>query len=360
MNLGFVVRRAVRIGGTEGYVLNLLRYLAERGHSVTLYAGEVDPDAVAASVRVVRLPGGRGGRRGLLRFAVAARRAELAGHDVVQGFGRSVHHDIFRAGGGCHRTWLRLRGGVSTPWDQLEAALDTAALRRAQVVICNSEMAARDVVVDGGVAPMRVRVVRNGVDLERFAPSEERRAAVRAELAVPEGGRVALFLGSGFERKGLHVAAKAFARVAGSSDRFVVVGADRREERARNALLAELGDRLVWVGPSSTPEHWLAAADASVLPTRYDPAANTTLESLACGVPVVTTQRDGNHEVVPDAAWVVADPSDVPAVSRALHAAWLGGAEQSCREAAVCWPVSRNGREMEQIYGQWIDGELDD
>jgi glycosyltransferase involved in cell wall biosynthesis len=93
------------------------------------------------------------------------------------------------------------------------------------------------------------------------------------------------------------------------------------------------------------------------LPTRYDPAANSTMEALASGVPPVTSGRDGNAEVVPDPALVVADPLDVAGFAAALERAWsTPSLRERCRHAAEAWPVSRNGKALESIYRELVDG----
>ena len=170
---------------------------------------------------------------------------------------------------------------------------------------------------------------------------------------MPEQGRVALFVGRGFRRKGLKTAVTAFRRVATLDDRMVVVGEDGGSWAARPLLQTLLGRQLVWMGRVADLSQWLVGADALLLPTRYDPAANVTLEAMACGVPPVTTQRDGNHEIVPHSSLVVQNPEDVPAVAHALTAAWALGSDPSLRAAAEAWPVSRNANELLSLIKDW-------
>ena len=153
------------------------------------------------------------------------------------------------------------------------------------------------------------------------------------------------------------IGASVSTRVAGPRDRFVVMGRDAHPERHLFPIRENLGSRLVVHGPEPQPEVWLPGADATLLPTLYDAAANTTLEALAAGVPAVTSGRDGNSEVVPDPGLVVDDPGDVAGFARALRWAWEEGQELSrrCRLASEDWPVSRNGRAVEELYLEWLD-----
>lgn len=63
-----------------------------------------------------------------------------------------------------------------------------------------------------------------------------------------------------------------------------------------------------------------AAADALILPTRYDAFANVCLEAAAAGIPVVTSGANGAAAPLAAAARVVDDPEDVEGFARALDA----------------------------------------
>jgi UDP-glucose:(heptosyl)LPS alpha-1,3-glucosyltransferase len=146
-----------------------------------------------------------------------------------------------------------------------------------------------------------VSVVYNGVDLERFHPC--RRAGEGAELRRSCGWAaedlVLLFLGTGYGRKGLDVLLDALARLDVPRSHLLVVGYDSASGRfERRAAELGLGRRVRFLGGRRDVETCFAAADLYVLPTRYDPFANTTLEALASGLPVITTAANGAGELV--------------------------------------------------------------
>jgi UDP-glucose:(heptosyl)LPS alpha-1,3-glucosyltransferase len=367
VKIAFIVDRWGQQGGTEGYVWNLVRWLISQGHQVTVFAGTAEeggrkplPGAQVHSLGIRPV-----GVYGLGVFLWKTRRLPLESFDVVQGFGRSRNHQIYRSGGGVHAVWLRRK---SQGWkyyarrafsikDYIELSVDREAQTSAQVLVCNSRMSMKQATEWLGVDASRIQVVRNGVDLKRFRPRPELRADQRALWSVPETGRVVMFLGGGFARKGLGVALKAFGACALPEDRFVVVGKDRRL-----SVYQDLANRCAWgqvrfLDPTNEPELMLAAADVSILPTLYDSAANTTLEAMACGVTPVTSIWDGNAEIHPDPQCVIDDPRAVTQVSDALTYALnnmhLG---EACRAAAECWPVSRNGKAMESIYQRVVYG----
>ncbi|MEQ1503373.1 MAG: glycosyltransferase family 4 protein [Myxococcota bacterium] len=351
MNVALLVGRFGGGTGTGGVAATLARGLRDRGHRVLVACGRVDArpeasgdvgdgfDAVPLGPRwsaAARIPAG------FVRLAL----------DRVPGC------EVARASGGVHRRWLDARGGRWVgPRDRWECWLDRRTARTAGVVICNAEQVADAIVAEHQVGRERLRLVRTGVDLARFRPDPAARDEARRRLGVPEGGRIAMFVGHGFRRKGLDTAVAAFARVGGPHDRLVVVGRDAHAERWLGPARVALGDRLVADGPRTPIERWLVAADALLLPSRYDAASNVILEAMACGVPPIASGRDGASEIVPDGRLVVHDPADVQGFADAVRYAWeTPGLPAGCRAAAERWPDSRMTDDVERILGATAHG----
>jgi len=131
---------------------------------------------------------------------------------------------------------------------------------------------------------------------------------------------VLLFVGSGFERKGVPQLLRAAAAMQRQDAQIVIVGADRKL-KAMRALADKLGlaGRVLFTGPLKDVRPWYGAADGFVLPTLYDPCPNAVLEALACGLPIVTSTTCGAQEWVQAGAngWVC-DAVDVPLLAQRL------------------------------------------
>ncbi len=319
VKVALVHRRFTTHGGTERYLVGFARWLVAHGHAVHVLCNEVRADLRAEpGVRFEHLPMARPAKL-LSLWASASRALRRGAYDAVMGFGRTPGHHLFRAGGGSHvdalrrmhpwRRWL-------SPEDWVEMAMDRSAVRSARVCIANSALGARGLVEDYGAA--RVEVVYNGVDLTRFRPDPGTRASVRDALGTR--GPVALFLGTGFRRKGLDVAIAALP----PGWTLWVAGKDR-PTRAPACVR--------FLGPSADPERLLQAADVMILPTRYDPFANVCLEALASGIPALTTSSNGAAEVLPR-PWMVAD--DVAGFTAGLLRAEAEGRDlrEACRTTA--------------------------
>jgi UDP-glucose:(heptosyl)LPS alpha-1,3-glucosyltransferase len=318
MRVALVHMRHAGTGGTEKVLNALAAELGTRGHAVEIVCRSFEPRAAPPGARFVRLrPLALGGAWRMVAFARAVeRRCTRASYDLVFGLGKTWTHDVVRLGGGCQQTYLEQAHAASlAPWERLvgwgalkqraalaieRRALAPGAYRR---VVVNSRMVAADVERRHAVPRERVDVVPNGVDLERFHGRRraDERAALRRELALEAGDFAVLFLGTGYGRKGLDLVLDGWRELAGRVPRarLVVAGYDGAAARWETRAAA-LGIDARFLGGRRDPERLYAAADVYALPTRYDPFANTTLEALASGLPVVTTLANGGADVLED------------------------------------------------------------
>lgn len=343
--MGIALVRFAPDGGTGRFATHLVRGLVSAGHEVhvacleAVSTGAVRRGRGSLHLHPVRLPR-FGSTSTMILFARAARRQLLAARtDVDLALGRIPGLDIFRAGGGCHDAYLDTVGRRRrTVRHRVERALDRRCVLTTPVVVTNARLPARELVARYGAARERIRVVPNGVDGDRFRPDSRARAEERARLGVPDAAPLVVFLGEGFHRKGLDIAIRCTAGLAGV--RLAVVGGDRKRAPYR-ALARHLGCPLLFLGARRDPERILATADALLLPTRYDAASNAVLEALATGIPAITSGANGAAEFVP-APWMrVWDPEDVEGFRRALSRALAKTRmEVRCREAALRYPWS--------------------
>jgi len=145
----------------------------------------------------------------------------------------------------------------------------------------------------GALAGRPVECLRNGVDLERFAPGDA--AAARRALALPAAGPLLLGVGRLVPGKGFADAVAALDRLD-PGVRLVLIGDG--PERAR--LAAAGGDRVLLLGTRPPEDVALAyqACDALVLPSRREGWPNVVTEALASGCPVVACAVGGIPDIL--------------------------------------------------------------
>jgi glycosyltransferase involved in cell wall biosynthesis len=198
------------------------------------------------------------------------------------------------------------------------------AAARADRIIAISEATRRDVVSRLRVPPERVQRVYCGVEPE-FRPIEDGRhvAALREKWGLDEG--FILYLGTIEPRKNLVRLIDAYAelRRRGATGRPLVVAGGKGwgyETIIDRAHVAGVDEHVRFVG--FIPEHemalWYNAADLFVYPSEYEGFGLPPLEALACGTPVIASNRSSLPEVVGEAG-VLVDPTDTAGMADAMQ-----------------------------------------
>jgi UDP-glucose:(heptosyl)LPS alpha-1,3-glucosyltransferase len=340
-------------GGVERATAGLLRGLVEHGDTVHLLSPGADPRLAGVTHHRLALPPAPPALRPLV-LAGAVRLARGRAWDVVQSHERTLGQDVYRAGEGCHRAWLAARGrsgrGV---YNAVVVALERRVFATTPKIVAIARAGKAEIERLYAVPPSRVRVVYNGVDLERFHPGAAAlRATARADAGVPADAPALLFVGSGFERKGLATAIAALAHLPDAA-RLVVAGKGDPAPYQAQAERLGLAMRIAWLGARPDVERWYAAADVVVLPTVYEPFGNVHLEALASGVPIVTTTRAGGAEIVTDDCGAVVQPGDAAAIARAVTRLAAGPREslrERCRAAAEPFTFAAQADGFHAIY----------
>lgn len=307
-SVALVRQRYVQDGGAERFVSRALDALRSRNVSLTLvtreWRGGEGFDVLICNPFYL----GRLWRDWSFARAVC-RELGKRSFDLVQSHERIACCDIYRAGDGVHREWLRQRARILSLWGRISIAVnpyhwyvknqERKAITGARAVICISQMVKREIVEHFGVSETRLHVIYNGIDTSAFHPRfREERQTVRQRLGIPADAAVFLFVGSGFERKGVGRILEAFARQRATSY-LLVVGNDKHLARyQRQARHLGLAERVRFLGVQKEVRPYYGAADAFVFPTLYEPFGNVILEAMASGLPVITSFKCGGAELI--------------------------------------------------------------
>ncbi|MEK7270240.1 MAG: glycosyltransferase family 4 protein [Planctomycetota bacterium] len=364
MRIAYVHKRWSLQGGTERHLVGIATWMAANGHEVHVFANrreaELPKGIVFHKIPILRL----GSTARILSLAYFAdRRVRPADFDVVQGFGKTIRHDVFRAGGGVHQAYLervfgaraRLMAWLPKHWAQLSIERRTFGHGNFRRIIANSDMAKAEILRFYPRVPAeKMVVIRNGVDLERFHPRrrDEVRRRIRGSLGVPPEAPLALFVGTGFARKGLDTLLAALQALGSAAPALAVAGKD---EGAGGPGAGTMSGRARFLGSRSDVEDLYAAADLFVFPTRYDPSANVCLEALASGLPVVTTTANGAAEILEEGVTGSVVPPDDPQALAAsirffLENRRFDAARPACRAAAERHSIDANARATLELY----------
>jgi glycosyltransferase involved in cell wall biosynthesis len=341
MRIGVDVRWIFReVSGIGTYTRELVRELLAndaRHEYILFYADETVRDDLAAYAHLDQHANARFER---VPFGLFSLRNQLAMPGILRRLGVDVFHSpnymipflaFPRGGGGRTRCVVTLHDVIPLRFPEytpharknripgLFRFLMMETRRRADRLIAVSECSRRDILHElrvTGEDCRRVVAIPNGVAAEFFA--------VRRPPRPQNGARLILYVGRCDPYKNLTGLVDIFAEVRKrySGDvRLRIVGAPdpRYPEPQRHAQELGLMPWIEWSGHRNGRElaEAYAAADVFVLPSRYEGFGLTVLEAMACGTPVVCSNRASLPEVAGDAA-VLRDPDDVPGFANAI------------------------------------------
>jgi UDP-glucose:(heptosyl)LPS alpha-1,3-glucosyltransferase len=222
-----------------------------------------------------------------------------------------------------------------------------------------SRMVARDFVRFHEVPASQIRIVYNGVDLERFSPAlaPRYRAEVRRKLGL-EDEVLVLIVAHNFPLKGVPTLLKSIGQLVqrGERVRLAVAGGKRLTRYRAMADYVGAGLATTFLGSVDDAAPLYAAADIYVQPTFYDPCSLVVLEALASGLPIVTSRFNGAGELVTPGVegYIVEDPANADEL--ACYLADLLDAEKrremgiAARKLAEDHSLERNCDEILAVY----------
>jgi len=256
--------------------------------------------------------------------------------DIIHGFSRTYYQDIYRIGGGCHAEYLRqtypwarsLPGRVFIALNPRHRAImgverkryDRRNYKRLTAI---SELTKREIVREFGVPPEDITVIYNAVESARFAPErlQALRPKMRGKLGLGADETAILFVGTGWQRKGLRHLIEALPLLDDAKTKLIVVG--EGDSRAYGRITAEHGvsSRVIFAGHSSRLEEYYSAADLFAFPSLHDAFGTVVLEAMASGLPVVCSKSAGASEIITDGAdsLLVEDPRHAAALAARIR-----------------------------------------
>jgi UDP-glucose:(heptosyl)LPS alpha-1,3-glucosyltransferase len=366
MRIGLIRMRHTPFGGAETFMGRFMKELLKRGHTVEVFSREWELEREEDGVLVHRIKTFGPSFLKPLVFAWRAKKeVERAAPDIVVSLERTFCQDVYRAGDGVHREWLERRRAAGSfarrflmrlnPLHPVLLYLERRLFtdERLKRIVANSNGVKRDIIRHYGLPEDKICVIYNGIDPATYEVNEAQdaveRAQVRSELGAGEGTTLLVFVGSGFERKGLIYAIRALALLKDDCDvRLVVVGKGNAERYRREAKRLGVGERVIFIGPVKGARKYYRAGDIFILPTVYEPFSNACLEAMASGLPVVTTKRNGASEIMTDGgdSVLLDDPADTNALARKIRPLLDAGFRKKAgilaRATALNYTIERN------------------
>lgn len=326
----FAVRSIVHVlssygvGGQERVALDLAAGQVRRGHAVNVVSLAAPPEGpLAAEFRDagvgVHTIAKRGGLDATLtpRLALELRRRRA---EVVH-----THNPLPLIYGapaarllGCAA--IHTKHGVN-PGSRSHMLLRRTSARFVDFFVAVSEVTAAQAREQEDCEPDKLVVIANGIRLERFAPDEVVRAAVRAELGIPDDAWVIGTVGRVDEVKNQTMLVAAAAPLLGDKVRLVIVG-DGPARAALDAAVAALPhpEHVHVLGRRMDVDRLLPGFDVFALSSVSEGLPLVVPEAMAAGLPVVSTAVGGIPGVIEDGATGLLTPVDEDTMRQRLAA----------------------------------------
>ena len=374
MKIAIIRQKFVLYGGAEQFADGFIHQLAESGHQVHIFSNRWTPSHHSnIHHHFVATLDFNAFIRTLSFARSVAKKIREQHFDIIQSHEKTWTQDVYRAGDGCHIKWLSQRSRNLSPFQnlflslnpfhQLILKLEKNIFESSQCkkIVAISQMVKNDILENYKCPSENIAVVYNGVDLKRFHPDNKNtyRKLIREKLEIPESATLILFVGSGFERKGLQFLLESTAYLNNEDWRLLLMGKGKFEKFIRYAP-TDKHPQIIAKEPDPEIEKYYAAADIFILPSIYEPFGNANLEALATGLPVITTRYCGAADIIKNKqnGLVVQDPFNPEEIAENIRSLFDPSTRETmgknARELAEQFPLERNSREMLEIYKSLI------
>lgn len=249
--------------------------------------------------------------------------------------------DIYRAGDGVHKAYIKTRHRSFNPLHWTYCALEKRCFENAKRIIANSEKVKRDLLTEYDIPESKIRVVYNGISM----PTLDRLSArqnLESEFPEIKNKAIILMAGTGFERKGV----PAFLdKIQGLKIPFhaFIVGKDKNSFKYENLAEAlNLQAKVTFTGMRSDMDQFYQSADLFLFLPDYEPFGNVVLEALSYGVPVFSHAKCGASELLPN-DWRIDDATTATDKIENLltdQSTWQAASEQAL-SIAKSFPIEK-------------------
>jgi glycosyltransferase involved in cell wall biosynthesis len=307
------------IGGQERLILNLSRALGRRGHEVTVVSltpggdlrSEFDSIAVLDVERTARVS-----PRVFLELGKAFRALRP---DVVHTHNQAP---LFYAAPTARA--LGVRRVIHTKHGAGVYSTKAGAFARLTVQTLSAFVAVSQETADVARSMERVperllRVIPNGIPLERFHPDADARRRVREAHGIPEHAFVVGTVGRLVWEKNYPLLVRAMIPLLSSDVRLVIVGEGPERGAIEGAIPKELAPFVTLTGVRRDVAEQLAAMDVFTLSSVTEGLPLVVAEAMACGLPVVVTRVGALASIVPSEVGVVVGSGDESGLTQAYR-----------------------------------------
>lgn len=177
-------------------------------------------------------------------------------------------------------------------------------------VVCVSTKNMKESIKLGLTERQKCQVFPNAIDNSLFRKMNKNEC--RSKLGLPKDKFIVAFVGSFVNRKGPNRIIEALEVLQDDDIKLLLIGNGNMPLHYKGTLLKKgiLHDEL---------PYYLSASDVFVLPTLNEGCCNAIIEAMACGLPIISSKRDFNLDILDDSNSILIDPEDIDAIAKAIN-----------------------------------------
>jgi glycosyltransferase involved in cell wall biosynthesis len=324
-----IVLRSLDVGGSQRQALHLAREL-RRAHGAVVAVWTLEKGGVLSrELQEADIPWenhaaimGASGPGKILPLAALIRSMRRWRPDAIIPF-NDLPNKV------CNAVW-KFTGGRTCFWNQRDEGrevtgrfLERRAVRRAGVFAANSAEGAEFLARTFGIAPERIHLIPNGVQLE---PARQEKEDWRARLQAPARSLLVSMVAHLHRFKDHETLLRAWAilqKEKADVDMRLVLAGRKEGTHARLLQLSrdlDVGNSVLFPGFTDDVSGLLAASDIGVFSSRCEGMPNGVLEYMAAGLPVAATRIAGITEALGVDYPLLVPAADARALADALLA----------------------------------------
>lgn len=284
-------------GGAENYLLRLSMELEKQGieHGII---HSTAPEYLSSWIKALLFN---------------ARACRVKNNDFYFSLERIVCADVYRAGDGVHKEFLKVKRRKLNPLNIVYLYLERKCFQNCQVIIANSNMIKKQIVDAYGIDSSKIAVIYNGINIKKSNYTHSF-SKLSQEFDLCLRRKIILFVGSGFERKGVREFLVLISKLKEKNFHAFIVGKEKKMGYYKDIAKSLHIEKLVtFTGQRRDVDDFYTISDILLFPTKYEPFSNVVLEAMSFNNAVFTTKQNGAHEILEE-RYVLQTPEDLSIV----------------------------------------------
>lgn len=304
MKIAFSIFKYYPFGGLERDFLRIAKACQQRGHQIIVYTmqwqGDIPPEF---QVRLIQIHHFSNHQKSLKFAQALPKNIQQDKPDIVVGFNRTPHLDIYFAGDPCyqaqaikkHCDWYQFLPRYRT-YTLLEKAVFSNTAHTEILLLTPSAQA--DFIHYYQTPVERFHIMPPGIAPDRMLPDNhaQLRRELRSEFNITDNQYLLLMIGSDFKRKGVDRALYAIASLPISLRQQVklfIIGNGQAKSLLKLTQQLDIQNNVVFLGGRQDVMRFLVGADLLIHPAYQETAGMVILEALVARLPVLVTANCG-------------------------------------------------------------------